>query len=201
MPQSKARPSADWSARTLASSGRRATGRIASANGAAVGGLVGENSGLISHVGFEGEVANRNSAGKYGGSLGGLVGMNSSKGARIEHAIGRATVRGDDAVAGGLVGVNAVGAQISDSLATGEVWSDSFLAGGLVGLNAESRILRSEATGPVVANGEHHNILVGLNLGEDSDIADSKATYTPPLTAVRRGKARIGPASAMCPIR
>ena len=93
----------------------RATGRIASANGAAVGGLVGENSGLISHVGFEGEVANRNSAGKYGGSLGGLVGMNSSKGARIEHAIGRATVRGDDAVAGGLVGVNAVGAQISDS--------------------------------------------------------------------------------------
>ena len=68
----------------------RATGRIASANGAAVGGLVGENSGLISHVGFEGEVANRNSAGKYGGSLGGLVGMNSSKGARIEHAIGGA---------------------------------------------------------------------------------------------------------------
>ena len=97
--------------------------------------------------------------------------------------------------------MNAVGAQISDSLATGEVWSDSFLAGGLVGLNAESRILRSEATGPVVANGEHHNILVGLNLGEDSDIADSKATYTPPLDRSSAGQGKIGPASAMCPIR
>ncbi|WZB62174.1 hypothetical protein WJ970_36425 [Achromobacter xylosoxidans] len=75
--------------------------------------------------------------------------------------------------------MNAAGAEISDSLATGEVWSNNFLAGGLVGLNADGRILRSEASGPVISNGKHHNILVGLNVGVDSDIVDSKATYTP----------------------
>lgn len=157
----------------------RASGRIASMNSDAVGGLVGENRGLISHVSFDGEVTNRNTADHHGGNLGGLAGMNSSKGARIEHAIARATVRGDDAAPGGLVGVNAAGAEISDSLATGEVWSNNFLAGGLVGLNADGRILRSEASGPVISNGKHHNILVGLNVGVDSDIVDSKATYTP----------------------
>ncbi|WZB62173.1 GLUG motif-containing protein [Achromobacter xylosoxidans] len=47
-------------------------------NSDAVGGLVGENRGLISHVSFDGEVTNRNTADHHGGNLGGLAGMNSS---------------------------------------------------------------------------------------------------------------------------
>ena len=148
----------------------RATGRIASTNSSSVGGLVGMNSGLISHASFEGEVANRNGANYRGGNLGGLVGTSYSQNARIEHASARATVRGDDASAGGLVGVNASGARISDSLATGDVWSESFIAGGLVGLNVDGHILKSQATGPVISSAGRQQVQVGLNLDEDDHL-------------------------------
>ena len=78
--------------------------------------------------------------------------------------------------AGGLVGLND-NSQITDSYAAGLVTASSYWVGGLVGesFGDSARILRSYATGDVVATGATYHVagLIGSNAAE---IEDSYAT-------------------------
>jgi filamentous hemagglutinin family protein len=100
------------------------------------GGLVGNNSGMISNSYVTGSV----SAATY---TGGLVGASSGS---ITNSYSTATVAGADRV-GGLVGLN--GGTITDSYATGAV-SAAGTVGGLVGYNYGT-VSGSYATGVVTA--------------------------------------------------
>jgi hypothetical protein len=126
-----------------------------------VGGLVGVNSGSISHSGATGRVS-----GQY--DVGGLAGFNAGT---IDdgHFDGQVGGAGD---VGGLVGRLALGS-ISHSDAEGEVSGDDSV-GGLVGTSLSGHISASHASSAVSATQSQAGGLVGANAG--GHIGDSFAT-------------------------
>ncbi|QDD12031.1 GLUG motif-containing protein [Candidatus Methylopumilus rimovensis] len=117
-----------------------------------VGGLVGTNASAISNSYASGYVQ-----GDY--AIGGFVGINNSSASVIESyaegdVIGRQFI-------GGLVGENSTSAVIDSSYALGAVTA-SHEAGGLVGNNL-GQILRSYATGDLIASAGNGGGLVGAN--------------------------------------
>ena len=149
-----------------------------------IGGLVGENLGIITNSYTTGTVA-FGLQGGHGARGGGLVGFNKgvvvnsysvieiSGRKHVGGVIGKNhgeitnSYAGGSVVgrweSGGLVGWNANGGQVTNSYATGEV-RGSRKIGGLVGWNAdESQITNSYATGVVTGTGSNVGGLVGLN--------------------------------------
>ena len=110
-----------------------------------VGGVAGENHGLIKLSHSESTVAGTVDSQGHGNTIGGLVGANFS-GARIRSSHARGSVSGADNV-GGLVGRNAWGTRIRSSHARGSV-SGADNVGGLVGLN-QAPIYHSQAQSTV----------------------------------------------------
>ncbi len=132
-----------------------------------VGGLIGENRGLVSNSYATGDVYGS------GGTVGGLVGFNQN-GGTIKNASAHATVIGDISYTGGLVGHNRH--HIYDSFATGNVVGTNDV-GGLVGYNRglDPVILRCYATGDIGGTLNGIGGFVGSNhLG--ADISDSYST-------------------------
>ncbi|MGJ0365378.1 beta strand repeat-containing protein [Aliarcobacter cryaerophilus] len=125
-----------------------------------VGGLAGENNGLIQ---------NSYSSGSVNGNeqVGGLVGRNWG-GGRVQNSYASGSVTGFNEV-GGLVG-RSEGSTIENSYATGNVSGHSDIhshVGGLVGFN-DGTIENSYATGNVSGHsGIHSHVggLVGINIG------------------------------------
>ena len=96
-----------------------------------VGGVAGENHGLIELSYSESAVAGTTDSQGYGNTIGGLVGWNVW-GARIRSSHARGSVSGTNKV-GGLVGINE--ASIYHSRAQSTVSGRSYSVGGLVGSN------------------------------------------------------------------
>ena len=96
-----------------------------------VGGVAGENHGLIEHSHSESAVVGTTAVRWHGNTIGGLVGASFS-GARIRSSYARGSVSGANSV-GGLVGANA--ASIYHSRAQSTVSGRSNSVGGLVGSN------------------------------------------------------------------
>ena len=96
-----------------------------------VGGVAGENHGLIEFSYSESAVVGTTAVRWHGNTIGGLVGASFS-GARIRSSYARGSVSGANSV-GGLVGLNA--ASIYHSRAQSTVSGRSYSVGGLVGSN------------------------------------------------------------------
>jgi hypothetical protein len=97
--------------------------------GSAIGGLAGENYGMISSVAVSGSIS-----GAY--CIGGLVGFNSGT---ILASCSRGSVNATDGSAGGLVGLNR-SATVRNSFSAGSVKGTDYV-GGLVGCNDSGRIV------------------------------------------------------------
>ncbi len=109
-----------------------------------VGGLVGENDGIISACYTTG--SNDGSS-----NVGGLVGINNNSMITSCYATGSVNGTGTFSNAGGLVGEN--NGSITSCYATGVVIGKGFFTGGLVGDNSDgSAITTCYATGPVSAD-------------------------------------------------
>ncbi len=145
-----------------------------------VGGLVGENSrGTISSSYSLGSVSGS-------GSIGGLVGENEG---RISSSYSLGGVSGDEYV-GGLVGNNDRGS-ISSSYGSGSVNGGSKV-GGLVGQNYFESISNSYASGSVSGTGENIGGLVGENEGgSTSNSFWDTVTSNQPSSAGGDGKTTI----------
>ncbi len=127
--------------------------------GDAVGGLVGQNQGMISTASYTPSGAGVNGA----ASVGGLVGQNDS-GATVSLATASGSVIGTQAV-GGLVGYNY--GSVSGSSSSAAV-SGSVSVGGLIGANdTDASITGSQASGAVTgaSGGQDVGGLVGYNNG------------------------------------
>ena len=132
------------------------TGRVSGND--SVGGLVGDN--------IEGTISDSYSGGRISAaaeraSVGGLVGNNDEGMVHNSYSTGRVEAAGDDASAGGLVGDNF--GEIINSYSAGQVEasnSDSEV-GGLVG-NNEGSVINSYSSGQVTGNGNVGG-LVGYN--------------------------------------
>ena len=132
-----------------------------------VGGLVGQNDGVIVNSSANGEVTGA-------GNVGGLVGENR---AQVINSNARGLVTATDNDSGGLVGRNtSANARIVNSYASGNVEGMGF-AGGLSGSN-DGKVINSYAIGNVNGRGRH--IIGGLvaSLSRDSEIRNSYATGT-----------------------
>ncbi|QTD94268.1 filamentous hemagglutinin N-terminal domain-containing protein [Burkholderia anthina] len=170
--------------------------QISAAHDGATGGLVGHNTGLIERSSSAGRI----DATGASSMVGGLVGINDGNGIVRQSSSSASVTARNNAVAGGLVGLNL--AAITDSRASGKVSvgersiagglagvnlgdidastadSDVFAAasstvGGLVGTNS-GRILKSQANGNVTAGS---NAVAGGFAGyNDGDIDASTAT-------------------------
>ncbi|VWD48748.1 GLUG motif-containing protein [Burkholderia contaminans] len=170
--------------------------QINAAHDGATGGLVGRNTGMIERSSSTGSV---NATGSQS-MVGGLVGMNDGSGIVKQSSSSASVTARNNAVAGGLVGLNL--ATIADSRASGKVSvgersvagglagvnlgnidastadSDVFAAasstvGGLVGTNS-GRIMKSQANGNVTAGSKAAaGGFAGYN---DGDIDESTAT-------------------------
>jgi len=136
-------------------------------HGGEIGGLVGQNLGLLFGDSVSGKVL-----GRKNGSTGGLVGLNYTGGA-IVNCFSSAAVSSDK---GGLVG-DLVGASlgtISNSSATGAVKAGlNNEAGGLVGEN-QGTIVASYATGSVTSG--YDSWVGGLVAENENSISQSYAT-------------------------
>ncbi|WP_175839939.1 GLUG motif-containing protein [Burkholderia contaminans] len=142
--------------------------RINAAHDGLSGGLVGRNTGMIERSSSAGSI----NASAANAKVGGLVGLNDDNGL-IKQSSSSATVTArNNAIAGGLVGVNLGG--IESSTADGDVFADaSSTIGGLVGTNS-GRIQKSQANGNVTAGTK---ALAGGFAGyNDGDIDASTAT-------------------------
>ena len=151
-----------------------------------IGGLAGENFGIITNSYTTGEVAYGQQV-AFGEGEGGLVGYNKGVVANsysLVELFGRKHVgglvgrnhgkitnsyAGGNVVGswdlGGLVGLNANRGQVTNSYARGEVRGSKRI-GGLVGWNAdESQITNSYATGVVTGTGSNVGGLIGLGSG------------------------------------
>jgi len=122
-----------------------------------VGGLVGDNSGLVSHTFVEGATGSITA----GSTMGGLVGINWGT---IEDSYAAIKVTGSNRV-GGLVGNNK--SIIMRSYSNSPVYADTGqdLIGGLVGQNEGGTISNSYATGNVASWNSSVGGLVGGNGG------------------------------------
>ena len=142
--------------------------RIDAAHDGLTGGLVGHNTGMIERSSSAASI----NASAANAKVGGLVGLNDDNGL-IKQSSSSATVTArNNAIAGGLVGVNLGG--IESSTADGNVFADaSSTIGGLVGTNS-GRIRASRANGNVTAGTQ---ALAGGFAGyNDGDIDASTAT-------------------------
>ncbi|NBD27275.1 chitobiase/beta-hexosaminidase C-terminal domain-containing protein [Paenibacillus glycinis] len=171
----------------------RAVGTIqASAPDAIVGGLVGENRSLIANSSISDKIA-VSSAGKSG-TIGGLVGLNGEKGTvYYGYSNANLTVKGENALAGGLVGENrgSVLASYVDIDITGDAAGTSghsVYLGGLIGRNA-GKVDKSYSVSKVTANGSYS--VVGGLVGEQSagSIANS---YTAKEVIAKAGHSYAG---------
>ncbi|MFM0694273.1 filamentous hemagglutinin family protein [Paraburkholderia sp. GV068] len=138
------------------------SGKVITASGNSVGGLVGWSNGAIRRSSSNADV-------QSGASFtGGLVGYNA---AVISQSFASGSVTGSEIGVGGLVGVNAN--TITQSYSTGPVTVpvQCFCAGALVGQNLYSVIEQSFATGRVQAPGGGGGI-AGYNLGPVSIASD-----------------------------
>jgi hypothetical protein len=163
--------------------GSYATGALGTWRAGEMGGLVGENAGLIrdSHASAEegdgdyvgglvgdnaGTISQSYSDGAMVASIavGGLVAYNFGNGKIIGSFATGAVELGTDA--GGLVGYNA--ASIQNSYATGAVSVGvGASAGGLVGFGAGSPVSTSYSTGAISGPGDYVGGLVGYDSGTD----------------------------------
>ena len=147
-----------WSGRNLGASvvNVGASGEVTGAEH--LGGLVGDNDGLIEGSFADVVVTGLSLLNAESDAIGGLVGHNSNN---IYNSYASDSVSGDDNV-GGLVGDN--NGRIINSYAGGSVSGESGV-GGLVGRNAQrSRVSASYALG-TVSGDENVGGLVGLNFG------------------------------------
>ncbi len=111
-----------------------------------IGGMVGQNDGMISNSHSHVEVQARNQFASY--SLGGFVGFNTGT---IRNSDSSGRVGGNAAQVGGFAGKNE--GHILNCYATGQVVGSSRAIGGLVGENRTSgTITHSHATGTVAGN-------------------------------------------------
>ncbi|OHB47823.1 MAG: hypothetical protein A2Y10_16320 [Planctomycetes bacterium GWF2_41_51] len=148
-----------------------------------IGGLCGENSGLLSNC-----VVNGTVTGNYSAYVGGLAGQNSYGNIQFCNSNTNVTAGDGCVFIGGLVGVNVEGDIINcsavNNVTTGDVTS---YIGGLAGTNlvftenagnAFSNINNCYATGNVTGGSDSEDIggLVGLNYGQGAGIANSYAT-------------------------
>ncbi len=121
-----------------------------------VGGLVGQNSGTVSHCYSTGTVSGKE-------RIGGLVGLNYGT---VTDCNSTGAVTGKDFV-GGLVGQNC--GTLADCRSMGAVTGAGHTTGGLVGLNggpfADGFVTNCYSTGPVKSSGESVGGLVGENWG------------------------------------
>ncbi|VWD21638.1 filamentous hemagglutinin [Burkholderia lata] len=136
------------------------SGRVTGGSYMNVGGLVGENeSGTLRRVSSDALVL----AG-LGSQVGGLAGYNAGT---IKHASASGTVRSQPlAVAGGLVGVNALGGTIRHASATNTVTALRSTIGGLVGYNYVGGLIENaSASGTIGGTGSDLGGLVAMNAG------------------------------------
>jgi hypothetical protein len=124
--------------------------------GWAVGGLVGQNGGIVSNCYSTGSVSGDN-------SVGGLVGGNYGS---VSNCYSTGSVSGDNSV-GGLVGHNYFGS-FSNCYSTGSV-SGGYHVGGLVGGNWHGSVSNCYSTGSVSGTEWSVGGLVGYNDGSVSD--------------------------------
>jgi len=111
-----------------------------------VGGLVGNNGGIIKDSWSAGEVIGEDIVGGLAGSNGEIFGIV----AKVENCYSNTNVTATDSYAGGLVGIN-YRATVESSYATGCVDGNTG-AGGLVGMNYDANISNCYAIGSVDAN-------------------------------------------------
>ncbi|HRZ99952.1 MAG TPA: GLUG motif-containing protein [Candidatus Paceibacterota bacterium] len=128
----------------------------------AVGGLVGQNTGLIEDCELEATVVGT-------GYVGGLVGRNREAGGVIRRCSASGTVAGGT-IAGGLIGLHEFGASVSDAHATATV-SGTDRVGGLIGRMFEASVARCYSTGPVTGSGALGGLVGGK--GIDDQIQNS----------------------------
>ncbi|HTT97676.1 MAG TPA: GLUG motif-containing protein [Rhizomicrobium sp.] len=170
--------------------------------GPTVGGLVGQNDGLISnvvvsgsveaqfgtyigglvgHAVFDSQIFNaKSSAGVFGITAGSLVGNNQGGVIKFSAASGRVTMSpsASSRFGGGLVGNNN-GGDIEQSYATGIVRGpDATVLGGLAGQNADGGIIKACFATGATKDGMNSDAagLVGYNFGQ---IIESYATGAP----------------------
>ncbi len=123
-----------------------------------VGGLVGENRGLITTNYATGTISGNN-------NIGGLAGRNTGSNSHITTSYATGNVTGSGNTQGGLVGWNTSDGSIANGYATGNVTGSGNTQGSLVGRNdSGSSITRSYATGNVVGSSAVGG-LVGNNQG------------------------------------
>jgi len=122
-----------------------------------VGGLAGENWGIISYCSAVGAVLG------YNYSVGGLVGENKGS---ITSSSARVSVVGYTKYIGGLVGSNEMNGKLSNSSASGNVWGKYWYVGGLVGRCDHGEITDCHASGLVTGKG-YVGGLFGSSLGSD----------------------------------
>jgi filamentous hemagglutinin family protein len=130
-----------------------ATGNVTGAgsfNVTAIGGLVGQNKGVISDAHASGAVSSP------GDQVGGLAGSNTGS---IANSYASGTVSGNSSV-GGLVGDNTATGTITNSYAEGAV-GGNYDVGGLAGYNNQGLITGSHAIGAVSGAGASVGGLVG----------------------------------------
>ena len=107
-----------------------------------IGGLVGDNEGLIRRSYTVGSLQGRS-------AVGGLVGKNSGN---IERCYSEADVDGFDTV-GGVVGEMAIDGEVHNSYATGDVTAESY-AGGFVGNMQPGTVIRKSYSTGTVGSGD-----------------------------------------------
>ena len=146
------------------------TGTV-SGSGSSVGGLVGGNSGTLRDSCATATVSRTGTVSGVGNPTGGLVGLNQGT---ITNSCATGTVSGVGSRIGGLVGQHQ-GGTIENSYATGSVSGTRNQIGGLVGFNDNSTIENSYATGSVSGTGASVGGLVGSTLNA-SKIENSYAT-------------------------
>ncbi len=166
----------------------RASG-TSSGTGDAVGGLVGENSGLIEDSIADVAVTADGSEGSGVIYVGGFVGYNNFGSINRSHALGNVTVTDDTSGAefyvGGFVGeeFSGLGGTISDSYAKGDVSVTSntggmseVTAGGFIG-SINGDIFRSYSTGSVSVTGDAFATIGGFAGADQSALASAGTNF------------------------
>ncbi|KVP79828.1 filamentous hemagglutinin [Burkholderia ubonensis] len=138
----------------------------------AIGGLVGENSALISNSAADVQVVAEDAASRRSVSAGGLVGTNTGT-IDKSSSKGSVQVNRNGAMAGGLVGDNfnsgVTAGTIRGSSSLSQVTAgDNAKAGGLVGFNEEGALVKQSSAKSEVIVGDNSSVgaLVGENIGD-----------------------------------
>ena len=170
-----------------------AEGEVSAGEMFQVGGLVGENGGLIRNSYAVGNVTGRK-------TIGGLTGIVSGQSGAIEnsYATGAVNAVGNNATEiGGLAGFMQVNTKVTNSYATGPVnvaGNNSTYIGGLIGFaQSDAKVANSYATGPVNVTGSNPININGLIGAADKGVTAVSSYWN--TDSIANGGTGIGPSS------